>query len=157
MKSWLSVPVFLSWLIIVLIFIFCPSAWSNEDYKFLDQDGNEIVLPWDVNFYTLQNPGPWSKVAHLHEVKVSTYFRHEGLENIRVVALDIPHPMHNEKLGTIQKIYLLDKDRLIIGFYDFSFIEKQAKAKIKINGVINYVQIFIVCSKHEGWKSEARF
>lgn len=136
--------------------LFSQTAFA-QDYVFKDQEGNEVALPKNVPIYSPSNPGPWKEQASLHFPKVKSKYRRDGLEKIRVLYFELPHPVRDEKLGSIESIFVLDKDGLIIGYYRFNLFDQTAQAKVKINGVINYVQIYIVCSRHGVWKFERRF
>ena len=135
-----------------------PGLRADNDYKFVDQAGDEIILPRDVPVYTRENPGPWKKTLGTHEPRIKTRVRKAGLEAIRVLDVTVPHPMgtENEEEGLIERIYVTDKDGLMIGYYKFSEADKRAEARMLINGNINYFEIFVQCSRHGMWRSNYR-
>ena len=135
------------------------SAFAEGDYKFLDENGNDVIFTLPETVYTQSQSGPWMKEASLHKLKVHSHVRFDGLESIRIVTIDIPHPMKdkNEKDGVIEKIYLLDKDGLIVGYHAFGTQDKKAIFQSKLNGVINYVKAYVFCSKHGAWTEDIRF
>ena len=142
--------------VLLALLLLLPSRGFAQDYKFLDEWGTEVTFPKDVPIHSMKNPGPWGKVASLHLPQVKVSYRNEGLEKILVLHITLNHPMLDAKLGSIKKIYIVDKDNLIVGYHEFKAKDKRAETKISVNGVINYVQIYIFCSKHEGWTSELR-
>ena len=131
-------------------------AFSDGDYKYLDENGNDVIFSMPDTVYTLSNPGPWIQEANQHIPKVEFHNRSDGLENIRIITFIIPHPMEDKSKGLIDKIYILDKDGLIIGYHVFSPSDKKAVFRTKINGVINYAKVYIFCSKHGAWMTELK-
>ncbi|MSR77235.1 MAG: hypothetical protein EXS63_03265 [Candidatus Omnitrophica bacterium] len=147
----------LPFFLILAIFAIASPPCPANDYQISDENGQEIKLPPSVIIYTQTHPGGWKKEATLHAPKIKSHIRYSGLEQIRIVTIEIPHPMQDETLGAIQKIYILDKDALIIGYREFHAWDKKATFLVKLNGVINYIKVFITCSKHGDWLSEIRF
>ncbi len=144
-----------------LIFaFFCltlPPPCLADDYAFRDEMGNDVKLPKDKPVYSRKNPGPWAAdTALLHEPEVEWSMRKTGLESVRILKISFSHPV-SEKEGQIQKVYLADKDGLIIGYKAFETDAKNFSAEFKINSVINYVRIYVECSKHGLWGNEMRF
>jgi len=145
---------------LAILLLFVPSLLQGQDdYKYVDRYGNEIKMPKDVPIYTSQKPGPWTGLESLHEPFLKTRVRLEGLETILVLDLTVRHPMGTEtkeETGRIQAIYVLDKDDLMIGYSAVppDEILNEVKAKIWINGVINYVKVYVLCSKHDFWLKE---
>lgn len=145
-----------SFLIFTLFFLFFSFPASAEDYAFRDQYGNEVNVPKGKPIYSRKKPGPWAGLHGSHEPKIEWSLRKEGLEDIRVLKITYTHPF-SEKEGRIEKIYLTDKDGLVVGYKAFEEKDKTFTAKFKINGVINYIQIYTECSRHGLWGAEMRF
>ena len=140
---------FVFWMICYLML--ASPGFPGGDYKFLDAAGNEVLLPTDLPIYTQKKPGPWKGHEKEHRVAIRTKLRTAGLEMNYELTLFIPHPM-TEK-DRVEAIYLVDKDGLIVGYKAFTTSASEASAKILINGVINYIQVYILCT-HSLWKSE---
>ncbi len=145
-------------LIFCLLLTSFPFPSSAEDYRFFDEEGNEVVFPGAPSYFTQKNPGPWSsQEAGLHAIKVKAKFRKSGLENIRILKFTILHPPASKgkvkSNDSISAVYLLDKDNLLIGFQLFDQQTKKYEFECRINGIINYVQVYIYCGKHGIWKS----
>jgi desulfoferrodoxin (superoxide reductase-like protein) len=130
-------------------------VFGDSDYKYIDKLGNEVHLPLEKPLYTQKNPKEFGKVAHFHVAEVKTRVRRSGLEMIRIVTLTVPHPM-NDKSNRIQKIYVADKDGLVVGYHLFEPSEESASTELRMNGIINYLQIFVECSNHGVWYQEDR-
>jgi hypothetical protein len=124
---------------------------ADSDYKFVDEYGDEVLVPTDIPMHTERTPGKFSKEAASHKPKVAISTRYDGLETIRIVDMVIPHEIAE---GEEIKIYLTDKDGLVVGYKRFS--TGPLKGRFKINGVINYLQIYVICPQHEGWHYEIR-
>ena len=60
-------------------------------------------------------------------------------------------------LGVIDKIYVLDKDGLVVAYDPFIGMLEKAESKMKFNGVINYIRIYVETTKHGTWLYELRF
>ena len=162
-------------LFLILLGIFCLGAnyskmtfknqtgdvvtYPEEDspaYKYKDAGGNDIVLPTDKPIYSQTNPGPWKGQEKSHlPVVIKSRLRQFGLEDVRIINFSIPHPM-TEK-SRITRIYILDKDNYVIGYYKFPETAKKAEAQIRFSGVLNYVQVYVQCSEHSLWRTELRF
>lgn len=135
------------------------SAESEQDaYVFVDAEGRKIYFPTDVPVYSKENPGPWRGEEPIHDIVLKIKSRYSGLEKILILNIKTPHPMDDtdEETGWIQEIFVLDKDDLIVGYHEFEPEDTVAKAKIWINGIINYVQIYIRCTRHGLWREEFR-
>ena len=141
--------------LVTAFFLIPPALSLAEDYAFRDRQGNEVQLPQGQPIYSRKNPGPWAKLSAIHEPKVEWSSRKVGLEDIRILKLSFSHPS-SEKEGRLEKIYLADKDGLVIGYKIFTAKDKNYKAEFQLNGVINYVKIYIECSRHGLWGAEVR-
>ncbi len=129
---------------------------QSSDYKFVDSEGHDVALPHQP-IYTVADPGPWKGLELQHLPQATWHMRQQGLEMIRILVVRVPHAMGDKNKGRIEAIYVLDKDDLIIGYHAFGAMKKEAVADIWINGVINYVQIVVGCSRHGLWKKTFRF
>lgn len=138
-------------------FLSVTAAFAQNDYKFMDEDGNEVVFPAEVPVYSAKNPGPWEDLESIHAPEVISYLRKQGLEDVRILTIKLLHPMKEGEKGRIQAIYIFDKDHYVIGYHPFKPGEGKAEAEIWINGIINYVQIYVHCSRHGMWQTEERF
>ena len=132
-------------------------ADAETDIKFKDNQGNEIVFPGNMPRHSQKKPGRWKGLEAVHDPHIKLSRRKEGLELVRVVFIEIPHPAEEADMGKIQAVYLFDKDGLVIGYQAFPSTAQEYKAEIRINGVINYFQIMIQCSKHEMWEKEIKY
>ena len=139
---------------VLLVFPF--QAAAEQTSKYIDMEGNEVPGPDIHSYFTLNSPGPWKQVADLHFPKIEAHFRKEGLENVRMVDIQVPHPLNDKRLGTITQIFVMDKDHLIVGYQTFDKLSRRASLKLTVNGVINYLEIYVVCSAHGTWKTSLR-
>lgn len=146
-----------AWFLIGFFALLSTPLEAASDYRFFDPEtGNEVLFPQVDEIYTLKRPGPWKpSVAQWHLPVLKPKFRKEGLENVRMLELTIPHPMDKAQ-GEIQAVYLKDKDGLLIGYQEFPPLIKNYQASFRLNGVINYVQIYVFCSRHGAWETEVR-
>ncbi len=127
---------------------------SLSDYQFQDEDGNKIHLP-DLPVYWKEKPGPWRGLETVHDPIVKARTKREGLEMTRVMRILVNHDKAD---GYIKAFYVLDKDKLIIGYHAFKENAGPAvETEIMITSVINYVEIYVECSKHGLWKKIYRF
>ncbi len=147
-----------SLLLLGIFLLLSPNpAQTASDYKYIDEDDNEIIFPAVTTVWTQSSRGPWSEEeARWHLPHVEARFRKDGLENIRFVRITLDHPPGKSKDGTLKAIYLRDKDQLIIGYHSFSPSDKVFEFKSRLNGVVNYLEIFVFCVDHGVWKSEVR-
>lgn len=140
-------------------FILLPfPAFSQGDYKYLDENGEEIILTLPEIVYTSKNPGPWIQEGSLHIPKIESHLRNDGLEHIRIITFSMSaHPMEEKSDNRITKVYIVDKDSQLIGYHSFSAWDKKAIFRTKLNGVINYIKVYVICSKHGAWMNEYTF
>lgn len=143
-------------LIFASFFLFFSFSLMADDFIFRDKMGNEVHLPKGKPIYSHKNPGPWAGLAGIHEPKAESALRKSGLEDVRVLKLTYSHPS-SEKDGRIEKIYITDKDGVMIGYKSFDENDKNFAAEFKLNGVINYIRIYTECSRHGLWGAEMRF
>lgn len=142
-------------LFVVGLFSLCLLGQASEDYKFKDEDGNEIAYPRRFPIYSLAQPGPWNiEEAKLHEPFLKWRWRKEGLESIRLLRIAIPHPTEDPSFGAIRTLTAFDKDKLPVAFNETTEGLKKIEVEFRINGVINYVEVLVSCSKHGLWKKE---
>ncbi len=145
-------------LFITALFLGLPASQVPAgENSYIDEQGEEILLPKDVPVYTLEQPGPWREAAAQHELKIKYRIREEGLEDIRVLKILYPHPMKEGTDEWIKAIYVLEKDGIIVGYQSFSPGAEEAAAEIQINGVINYIEIYAECRKHGLWRTNVKF
>lgn len=144
----------------IAILALCPHApegAAQSDYKYLDEEDNEIIFPVVSTVWTQSFRGPWSEEqARWHLPRVEARFRKDGLENIRFVTLTFEHPPGKSKEGAIKNVYLRDKDELIVGYRAFGLKETAFEFRTRLNGVVNYLDIHVFCAEHGVWKSEVR-
>lgn len=154
MKPSLKIAVLLTafWLIILL---FSFREGKAADYVFKDSDGNEVHLPSNLPVFLLDTPGVLAPIAPAHTPEIKTKIRKEGLESVREMTLQLPEPVRDDKKDRIKKIYLLDKDELIIGYYAFQ--PREQEASFRMNGIINYIRLVVECSHHGLWRKDIRF
>lgn len=146
--------------VIIAILSISAPCFADSDYKFKDQYGNEIEFSESNPFFTQKNPGPWKNFKEFYKPEIKVKRRKAGLEDITYLIIAYPHhPMKDEEdeLGLIQKIYVLDKDGLTIGYDPFISETKNATVEIQLNGIINYVKIYAESSKHGTWLYEFRY
>lgn len=143
----------------LVIFTFLPLLFASqvtaEDYVFRDARGNEVLLPTGRPVYSRKSSGPWAGLSGIHEPKTEWVLRKEGLEDVRVLKLSFSHPS-GEKDGRIERIYLADKDGYVVGYKVVSEKEQPVNLEFKLNGVINYLRIYVDCSVHGLWGAEMR-
>ena len=135
----------------------CLNVHAEEDYKFIDSGGKEILFPKSTPIFSRSNPGPWKGSEQLIEPQLDTRIRRQGLEMIRILEIRIPYPAGSAGDNRLQALYVLDKDGLIIGYQKFDPEEEYFFADIWINGIINYIQIYIESSRNGLWRKEFHF
>jgi len=135
-------------------------AHAQDDYKFLDESGKEIIFSRDDPFHTSSDPGSWKEFGGIENMEVKSRIRREGLEMIRILFISIPHrAAEDTEEDHIEALFVLDKDGLIVGYDDKLTSEEGVKltSEIWINGIINYVEIYVKHTKHGTWKKKFRF
>ncbi|MBN1689310.1 MAG: hypothetical protein JW893_09425 [Candidatus Omnitrophica bacterium] len=80
--------------------------------------------------------------------------RKDGLETIKVIKIEVPYKPSEDGSERVISFFLLDKDNLIVGYQKFDFGTKKYKGEIWINGIINYIQVYILTSTKGMWKEE---
>ncbi len=141
------------WILTVLALLLHPALLRAED-AFRDAGGNEIYLPTDKPVISLASPGIWKSVSGFHEPQIFTKVRKDGLEAVRILKIRLPYPIVKDDEDPLKAVYVLDKDGLIVGYHEFSVGEQGIQ--MVINGIINYIQIFVECPKHGLWRKEIR-
>ncbi len=137
------------------VFFSLPLAAGEND--FLDEaSGAVIALPKNRPLYTRADPGPWHGLEGLHDPRLTSKIRKEGLENIRRIFVRIPHPPAVNDDDSIKAVYLLDKDGIVVGYRGFEKVDKVFEAEIRINGVINHLQVYVECAHHGLWRWDYR-
>lgn len=128
---------------------------ASQDYSYRDVDGGVINIPTSASIYTETSPGPWKDLIKQHIPVLTPKIRKEGLELIRILEFEITHAGAEEK-NTVKGITVADKDGLVIGYAAFLPKTKNLKAKMTINGVINYIEVYVECTEHGVWKKTFR-
>lgn len=146
-KSLLLTAVFLY----ILSGIFSPLR-ADSDYSFRNEDYEEINLP-SKPVVRMQRPGVLLNAAPAHIPKIVVKARKEGLEKVRLLEFEFPEG-RLDIAGTdrLMAVYLLDKDGLVIGYHAIN--NSEPSFRIRINSVINYVQVYVECYKHGLWFEE---
>lgn len=143
-----------------LVFLFASTLFllvrpgAADEYSFVSPEGEQIEYPSGVIPFSPANPGPWKGFEPMHQINLDSRIRKQGLEQIRILRIRMNHPMGTKEAGTIQRIYVADKDNLMIGFEEFPENSKEVDVEIWINGVINYIQVIVECSKHGFWRRD---
>lgn len=149
----------LKFFVFLLIALFALSSKLNyaAEYFFTNEDGEEVIYP-AVPPYSFNAPGPWKGLEDMHQIYLDWHMRIQGLEQVRILRLRMDHPMDKkDELGQIKKIYIADKDNLIIGFKKIPDSKHPVDVEIWINGVINYIQVIAECDKHGNWRRDFHF
>lgn len=109
--------------------------------------------------HSLEQPGALSKEAAFHEPVVYTRKLVQGLETTRIIKITVPHPLTlsgKTKNTPVKAIYLVDKDGIVIGYDYFTADKSEAVYETKINGIINYLEIYVECREHGIWLKKVR-
>lgn len=123
-------------------------AYSYSEYSFRDTSGNEVNLP-DRPQISLDSPGALIKIAPEHTPKIHIKTRHDGLEAVRVLEFELSAPVTKDQSDPLLAIYIADKDGLMIGHKSLN--PGDYKFSIVINGVINFVYLYVECQDHGLW------
>ncbi len=146
-------------LILSALLVFSPPlpayADGDPDYRFKDSYGNVIENPVFETAYSDKSPGPWKGKEAMHTPRIKAIIRKDGLEMTRVLTVSVDHP-DDDSDGRIEALYLLDKDGLVVGHESFKK-DHVIEAEMWLTSVINYVQIYVKCTKHGVWRKEVRF
>lgn len=123
---------------------------ADGEYSFRDENYEEIHLPVKP-VIQIQKPGSLLNEAPAHTPQITIKSRKEGLEKIRLLQFEFPKepPTDSSRRDRLMAVYILDKDGLIVGYHAINNAE--ARFRIPINSVINYVQVYIECYKHGLW------
>lgn len=140
--------------LIILLFSFSPLQ-AASDYAYKDESGENIGLPLDLPIILLNKPAALSHVAPYHTPEIKTRIRKEGLEWVRELTMKFTKPIPKPLKDKITKIYILDKDYLIVGYAVLR--PSKPQAVFRLNGIINYIQIYIQCDEHGLWREDLRF
>ena len=153
-----------SFMILFSIFL-SPPASAEKAFEYQSEDGL-FWIPPGTPVHSKSNPGDEAKEIERHSPKLEISHRDDGLQDILLLKIKFDHPMIPEvenleekpedkkadENGRIKEIYIVDKDRVIIGYRSFPNLVTDASTKIRINGNINYFDIYVICSKHGVWK-----
>lgn len=127
--------------------------------EFSDESGNTVTKPDPQKVKSLEGPS-LSEEAAFHEPLVYTRKLVQGLETTRIIKITVPHPLvtldDKPKKTPIKAIYLVDKDGIVIGYDYFTADKSEAVYETKINGIINYVEIYVECRQHGIWLKKVR-
>ncbi len=137
-----------------LLMLARPASAGDPNYRFVDDEKNVITLPTHLEIYSKEMPGPWKGHEEEHDPHAKFRIFKEGLESTRVVTIRI---VHKQEEGPVKAVYVADKDGLVIGYAKFKKDAKSLEAEMKINSVINYIEIYVECGKHSLWKTAYRF
>lgn len=144
--------------ILIFLTLCIPPAKAEEGYT--DEDGNPIVVPNAKTAYSLEKPGIHQKDAAAHDPVLTSRLLVQGLETTRVLKITVAHPLPKTyKKGAkfpIKAIYLVDKDGIVVGYRTYSIDDTQVLFETKINGVINYLEIYVECREHGTWLKKIR-
>lgn len=143
-------PVFL---LLCLALAAAPVSAEVEDY--VDALGDPVTAPDAKKSFSAEKPGVWKAEAAFHDPAVKSRKLVQGLETTRILTVSVPHPLDktgNKNKQPIKAIYLVEKDGMLIGYDSFSEDDaKQVVYETRMNGVINYVEIFVECRRHGMW------
>ena len=153
-KKQLKNTILLTAFLPLLLLLSFSDVRADGDYAYRDPNGNTVVLP-PRPVILFSNPGILKKDAPRHTPEIENKIRRSGLEHIRVLVVRLPEPITDNQKDPIQKIYVLDKDNLVVGYHQFKTGEQ--KTEIVLNGIINYVQIYVECANHGLWRKSMRF
>ncbi len=128
--------------------------------EFSDEEGNTVSMPDPKKVQSLEKAGALPKEAAFHEPVISTRKLVQGLETTRIIKITVPHPLTaldgKDKKTPVKAIYLVDKDGIVIGYDYFSAEKSEAVYETKINGIINYLEIYVECREHGIWLKKVR-
>ncbi len=127
---------------------------ADGDYVYHDPKGNDVILP-SRPVILFSNPGILKKDAPRHTPEIQSKIRRSGLEHIRILTFRLPEPVKENQKDPVEKIYVLDKDNIMVGYHKFEIGEQEAE--IPLNGIINFVQVYVECTDHGLWRKSIRF
>ena len=117
-------------------------------------NGKSVKIP-DLPIYDSKNPGPLAEQLAFHRPTLKLKRRKEGLEDTWRLTITIPHPIVEDPKKMVTAVYVTDKDNIIVGYLGFSAGDTLS-GEIRLNGILNYIQIYVYCLEHGLWKSEYR-
>ncbi len=142
--------------LLLCLFTSFSLSFAESDYEFKDNYGNTVVFPAQsiVNLDKLRKP---SKEAIAHTPAVKSRIKKEGLHLLRVLEISLPN--FDSKQDTIQAIYVLDKDNLIVGYHSFKKkpYNPDSEIEVEFDGIINRVAVYVECSEHGLWGKGVQF
>jgi desulfoferrodoxin (superoxide reductase-like protein) len=142
-------------LFLLLTFSPAPPALTMDlEPSFRDSTGNTVVIP-NRPIVLIQKPGIWQHVVDRHTPVIKTRIRRDGLEMTRIMTVRLPEPVKEDQKDKITKAYVVEKDGVIVGFYQFEIGEQEAE--MAMTAVINYVQVYVECAAHGLWRQDLRF
>ncbi len=149
----------LSGLCLLLLTVCLPLARTEQAGHYTDKDGNPLAAPKTA--YSLENPGTRKKEAADHDPVITSRRLKQGLETTWVFKAALPqHPLPKTKKRDtefpIKAIYLVDKDGIVVGYQEFTIDDAEASYETKINGIINYLEVYVECREHGTWLKKVR-
>ena len=135
--------------------IYASEEEESSEYKFYDQDGNEIGFPENEPVFSKKNPGKWCGEKTPPNILVSRRVRKAGLEDIQILSIVTPGVLDHNGLTKVDSYYVRDKDGLTVAHAGIDMKMQDAPAEVWINGIINYVEVYAACATEEGlWMKE---
>ncbi len=145
-------------LLALLLFFSLAEILALEE--FVDDEGALVKAPDPQKVYNVESPGSLAKEAAFHDPVISTRKLIQGLETTRIIKITVPHPLIKVKNSSpktpIKAIYLVDKDKLVLGYQSFSARQSEVVYETKMNSAVNYLEIYVECRKHGIWLKKTR-
>ena len=146
--------------IFLLAFNLCfpPILTASEGY--IDENGEPVEKPSSKTAHSIENPGANKEMAALHDPILVSRKLVRGLETTRILTITVTHPIPKTRTKTtvfpIEAICLVDKDGLVVGYRSFSMDDHEISFETRLNGVINYLEIYVQCREHGTWLKKVR-
>lgn len=108
------------------------------------EEDERISFP-NLNVYSETSPGPWLGLLDQQQIKIKPLFIKEGLES--VLMLTIAFPVKPDSVippMKITDIYIADYQDIILTHKTYSTEPSEAAETFRLNGILNYVQVFLV-------------
>ena len=133
-----------------------PSLLAADEQ--VNADDSPIISFSDARLHSEKRPGTWKDILSSNLLKFKPLRIKEGLETIMMLTISVT-PFESEKAApiAITDIYIADYQDIILVHQTYTPASQPGAAEFRLNGILNFVQIYLVDNKRGVFKKELRF